>query len=214
MRVARQDTASDSFGELVRRHGLAAELSQEELGVRAIANMERGRATRPHRHSVQSLADALGLLEPERLRLDRASHARASEPAADPPPSGAAGRGVPRELPAPVRHFTGRTAELDQLSDLAAGDEVPALVICAVGGTAGVGKTALAIQWSHQAARQFPDGQLYVNLRGFDPVLPPMPASEAIRLALDAFQIPTGQIPASAQAQAGLYRTILAARRC
>ena len=143
--------------------------------------MERGRTTRPHRHSVRSLADALGLPEPDRLQLDRASHAAASEPPAAPTPPAATGHVVPRELPAPVRHFTGRTAELDQLSDLASGSEIPAMVICAVGGTAGVGKTALAIQWAHQAAGQFPDGQLYVNLRGNGPSGALVGPTEAIR---------------------------------
>ena len=219
MGVASQDPAPDSFGALVRRHRLAAGLSQEELAdraalsVRAIANMERGRTTRPHRHSVHSLADALGLLEPDRLALDRASHAAAAEPAAGPAPPTAAGHGVPRELPAPVWHFIGRKAELNQLSVLAGGGEVPAPVICAIGAHGRRGKTALAIQWAHQVAAQFPDGQLYVNLRGFDPALPPMPAAQAVRLFLDALEIPAGRIPASPEAQAGLYRTVLADKK-
>ena len=128
----------------------------------------------------------------------------------------AADQVVPRELPAPVRHFAGRSGELAVLAGLlaqAGPDTRPAVVISAIGGLAGVGKTALAVQFAHRVAGSFPDGQLYVNLRGFDPVLPPMPASEAIRLALDAFQIPAGQIPASAEAQAGLYRTVLAGKK-
>ena len=88
-----------------------------------------------------------------------------------------------------------------------------AIVISAIGGLAGIGKTALAIQWAHQIADRFPDGQLYVNLRGYDPSLPPMPAAEAVRLLLDAFGIPAGQIPASTEAQAGLYRSVLAGKK-
>src|SRR5262249_36251035 len=78
-------------------------------------------------------------------------------------------RTVPRQLPRPVRHFTGRTTELDALTGLleesaAAGGTV---VVTAIEGTAGVGKTALAVRWAHQVADRFPDGQLYVNLHGF-----------------------------------------------
>ena len=76
---------------------------------------------------------------------------------------------VPRQLPAVAPHFTGREAELaglDSLLDDAAGDGA-AVVILAVGGMAGVGKTALAVRWAHRVADRFPDGQLYVNLQGF-----------------------------------------------
>src|SRR5215470_3887413 len=87
------------------------------------------------------------------------------------------GRGpvAPRELPAPVAHFTGRAAELAALNgllDQASEESRGPVVISAIGGTAGVGKTALAVRWGHQVADQFPDGQLYVNLRGYDPGQP------------------------------------------
>ena len=59
----------------------------------------------------------------------------------------------------------------------------------------------------------FPDGQLYVNLRGFDPALPPMSATEATRLVLDALEVPAEGIPASLDAQAGLYRTVIAGKK-
>jgi tetratricopeptide (TPR) repeat protein len=75
------------------------------------------------------------------------------------------------------------------------------------------GETALAVHFAHQVAGDFPDGQLYVNLRGFDPAGPPMPADEAIRILLDALGVPAAQVPASLEAQAGLYRSLLAGRR-
>jgi DNA-binding SARP family transcriptional activator/Tfp pilus assembly protein PilF len=123
---------------------------------------------------------------------------------------------VPRQLPAPARHFAGRSGELAALAGLlgrVGQDRQPAVVISAISGLAGVGKTALAVQWAHQVAGEFPDGQLYVNLRGYDAAQPPMPAADAIRLALDAFQVPAAQIPASAEAQAGLYRSMLAGKK-
>jgi tetratricopeptide (TPR) repeat protein/transcriptional regulator with XRE-family HTH domain len=123
---------------------------------------------------------------------------------------------APRHLPAAVADFTGRAAELRRLTQIldAAGASGPgAVVISAIGGMAGVGKTALALYWAHQVAGRFPDGQLYVNLRGFDPSGVPLTAAEVIRGFLDALGVAPDRVPASPQAQAGLYRTLLAARR-
>ena len=216
-----QSPASDSFGRLLRRYRLALGLSQEELAdrsglsVRAIANMERGRTARPHRHSVQSLADALGLPGPQRLQLDRASHVPGSDLAADlsdPPADLAEPRRVLHQLPAAVADFIGRAAEvkaLNQILDDVSAGQPGTVVISAIGGTAGVGKTALALYWAHQVAGWFGDGQLYVNLRGFDPSGTPATAPEAIRGLLDALGVPPEHIPAGPEAQAGLYRSLL-----
>jgi tetratricopeptide (TPR) repeat protein len=119
---------------------------------------------------------------------------------------------IPRQLPAAVRHFAGREAELAALAGQVA-DAAGTVVISAVGGTAGIGKTALAVQFAHQVAGQFPDGQLYVNLRGFDPAGSPVTPAEAIRGFLEAFDVPPGQIPVALDAQAALYRSLLAGRR-
>jgi DNA-binding SARP family transcriptional activator/Tfp pilus assembly protein PilF len=123
-----------------------------------------------------------------------------------------AGKAVPRELPALVRQFTGRSAELAELSRLASGAGGCALVICAVNGTAGVGKTALAVQWAHQAADRFPDGQLYVNLRGYDPDRP-MAAADALAGFLRALGVPGQEIPDKVEDRSRLYRSRLAGRR-
>jgi hypothetical protein len=131
-------------------------------------------------HDTRRVLDAeLGIEPgPELRRL----HERllAADPGLDLPAAAAvlAGRpvSVPRELPADVAGFTGRAvelAELDLLLTAGAGGEpggVPGpVLISAVSGTAGVGKTALAVRWAHRVAGEFPDGQLYVNLRGYDP---------------------------------------------
>jgi DNA-binding SARP family transcriptional activator/Tfp pilus assembly protein PilF len=122
---------------------------------------------------------------------------------------------VPRQLPAAVQHFTGRRAELAELTALldAAGGDGTAVVIAAIDGAPGIGKTALAVDWAHQVATEFPDGQLYVNLQGFDPsdeiVLP----GTAIRGFLDAFGIPAERVPPSEMSQAALYRSLLAGKR-
>ncbi|MET8763373.1 tetratricopeptide repeat protein [Lentzea sp. NPDC004782] len=122
---------------------------------------------------------------------------------------------TPQQLPGAFPYFVGRTSELSRLTavldDVAS--DVTTLVISAISGTAGVGKTTLAVHWAHQAVGRFPDGQLYVNLRGFDPTGVPMQPAEAIRGFLDAFQIAPDRIPTGFDAQVALYRSLLAGRR-
>jgi DNA-binding SARP family transcriptional activator/tetratricopeptide (TPR) repeat protein len=121
---------------------------------------------------------------------------------------------VPRQLPAPPAVFVGREAELAVLSALAGrAREGGTVVIPAVGGPAGVGKTALALHWAHEVADEFPDGQLYVNLRGFDPSASAVVPDEALGWFLDALGVGPQGIPASTEAKAGLYRSLAAARR-
>ncbi|MFE9749369.1 tetratricopeptide repeat protein [Saccharothrix saharensis] len=122
---------------------------------------------------------------------------------------------TPRQLPAEFPHFVGRASELDQLTEVLdnSAEDGATLVISAISGTAGVGKTTLAVHWAHRAAERFPDGQLYVNLRGFDPTGVPVPPAEALRGFLDAFQVPPERIPTDFGALQGLYRTTLAGRR-
>jgi tetratricopeptide (TPR) repeat protein len=118
----------------------------------------------------------------------------------------------PRQLPPDMSAFTGRTyqlVELDRLAD----QRGTAPVTCVLSGTAGVGKTALAVHWAHRAADRFPDGQLYLNLRGFDPGGPPVTTGEAVRGFLEALDVAPERIPGSMQAQIGLYRSLLADRR-
>lgn len=122
---------------------------------------------------------------------------------------------VPQQLPAAVAHFSGRADELARLTGLLRGHDQRGgtVVISAIGGTAGVGKTTLAVHWAHQVIERFPDGQLYINLRGFDPTGEPMQPGEAVRGFLEAFEIPPERIPVSFEAQTALYRSLLAERR-
>jgi DNA-binding SARP family transcriptional activator/tetratricopeptide (TPR) repeat protein/DNA-binding XRE family transcriptional regulator len=130
-------------------------------------------------------------------------------------PAAAADPVVPHQLPAPAPHFAGRAAELSALDGmLGQADREPGtVVITAVGGTAGVGKTVLAVHWAHRIAGRFPDGQLYVNLRGYGPSRGPVAPAEAISGFLDALRVPPERIPAGLDARAGLYRSLLAGKR-
>lgn len=215
----------DGYGDLLRRYRLTAKLTQEELAersslsVRAIADMERGRTARPRSHSVQQLSAALMLTPSARHRLLLAARGTSqpesdlTEPAAYELGDTAPAPIVPRQLPAGVRHFAGRVAALETLTGLLADAGRGGTVVCAISGPAGVGKTALALHWAHQVVDRFPDGQIYCDLRGFDASGTPATPREAICRILDAFQIPPGRIPASLDASAALYRSLLAERR-
>jgi DNA-binding SARP family transcriptional activator len=129
-----------------------------------------------------------------------------------------AGHGIPApaQLPHAMAGFSNREAEVGWLNGLLSGHEADAsgpVSIVAITGTAGVGKTALALHWAHQIRDRFPDGQLYVNMRGFDPSGPAMEPTEALATFLDAFAVPPGRFPVALQARAALYRTMLAGRR-
>ncbi|GAA3431256.1 AfsR/SARP family transcriptional regulator [Kutzneria kofuensis] len=118
---------------------------------------------------------------------------------------------VPRQLPAPPTGFAGRADELAALSEaLADTGGVPIAVIV---GNGGIGKTALALRWAHLRIEDFPDGQLHVNLRGFDPSAPPVTPSTAVRGFLGALGVEPRSVPADPDAQAALYRSRVAGRR-
>jgi DNA-binding SARP family transcriptional activator/Tfp pilus assembly protein PilF len=122
---------------------------------------------------------------------------------------------VPRHLPLAVPQFVGRAAEVHVLDSLADEAQEPgaSVVIATISGTAGAGKTALAVHWAHRVASRFPDGQLYANLHGYGPTASPRSPGEIIRGFLDALDVPAGRIPAALEDQAGLYRSLLAGQR-
>lgn len=121
---------------------------------------------------------------------------------------------VPRQLPASPRWFVGREAEMRRLNDILDRQQRGATVgISAIGGMGGIGKTALALHWAHQNIHRFPDGQLFINLRGFDPVRPPLSPMLAVRTLLDALGVKPRAVPGDVEACAALYRSILAERK-
>jgi DNA-binding SARP family transcriptional activator len=212
-------------GDALAAYRGARRLLREELGVEPAAPLQR-------------LHQQILAADPALAETQPAAGPPATGPGTAGPPGAevAAGSGeapgakrpLPAQLPHRIPEFTGREAELGQLDALLAeggggaqggggtqgdGGAEASVVIAAIAGTAGVGKTALAVHWAHRVRGRFPDGQLHVNLRGFDPAGSPMEPAEAIRGFLEAFGVVPQQIPASLEAQAALYRSLLAGRR-
>jgi tetratricopeptide (TPR) repeat protein len=128
--------------------------------------------------------------------------------------TGSAHHVVPRQLPMAVRDFTGRTDQIATLDALLPDHdaEAGAVVISAVDGTAGIGKTTLAVYWAHRVQDHFPDGTLHADLRGYGPGVPATP-TEILDGFLRALGAPADRIPVGTAEQSGLYRSLLAGRR-
>jgi len=205
------------------------ELSYRELATRAgwsfgvVGHYFNGEVL-PPTHRFDALVRMLGATPVEQGRLatarDRvAEHQRAAhQPAAPAAETAAAGAVVaprPAQLPLTVAQFTGRAAELHRLDLLLPAPGTPPVTapLALVTGSPGIGKTTLAVQWAHRVSHRFPDGQLYVNLRGFDPAAAPVDPAQALRGFLQAFAVPIERIPVELDAQAALYRSLLAGKR-
>ena len=216
LHLGRHDELVAGLQSLAAKHPL-----QERLHAQLMLAFYRcGRqaeALAAYQHARHTLIAELGT-EPGAELRQLHQQVLSADPALAAPEPASSARGadhsvIPRELPPAAPHFTGRTQELATLTELldTTHQQAPGtVVISAIGGTAGVGKTALAVHWAHQAAGRFPDGQLYVNLRGYHPTAAPMEPGEAVRSFLDALNVPPSRIPVSLEAQIMLYRSLLA----
>ncbi|MEU0559843.1 tetratricopeptide repeat protein [Dactylosporangium sp. NPDC006015] len=192
---------ADRFDELVQ----LLDVAPEELGALADARdrvEEHARADARDRVEEHARTDARDRVE---------EHTRADEPG---PAAQAADPSVPHQLPAAPDAFTGRAAAIARLDAAVNGapGAGPGGGTVVVIGTAGVGKTALAVHWAHRVIERFPDGQLYVNLRGFGAGAE-VTADEALRAFLTALGIAPDQVPAELDARIGLFRSLLTGRR-
>jgi DNA-binding SARP family transcriptional activator len=147
-----------------------------------------------------------------------AGDAALAEPPQDYEPEAAVGRVlavIPRQLPPAAGRFTGRAEELRILSELSAriGQAGDTVVISAIGGMAGVGKTTLAVHWAHQVADRFPDGQLFIDLHGYTQASEPRSAGEVLEAFLRALGVALRRIPEDVEERAALFRQRLAGTR-
>jgi hypothetical protein len=191
------------IGDVVRRHRHRLEITQEELaartgvGLRTIRDVESDRGTQRRASTVGLLADSFGLAGEANERFHRlvAGLDGVPEPVCGP---------VPAQLPPDVPGFTGRVQALARLDAvLAAGERLVVL-----SGSPGVGTTTLAVQWGHRVGHRFPDGRLYLNLRGYVGT-----AGPGARPFPRALGVPPGEIPGGVDEAAGLCLSWLSGRR-
>jgi len=216
--------------------GLEAHADQagRTLRTSTVSDLLNGSST-PRWETVATFVDACArharahriALDPQAVDLDRwyglyqamendlADRAAERERIAGRPVAVRSGRfAVPAQLPAANPIFAGAIDRIAELDKLAAGGDGPgAVTVVVIDGTAGVGKTTLAVHWAHRVAAGFPDGQLYVNLRGFHPEEPTVSPAHVVHGFLDALGVPVPRIPAGLDARAAMYRSLLAGRR-
>ncbi|MFI5958750.1 tetratricopeptide repeat protein [Cryptosporangium sp. NPDC051539] len=201
----------DRLQELVTADPLAEPLLVELVRALHLAG-RTAEALDTYARARARLIDELGCEPGPELR---AAHGAVLKGTPDPAPPGAPlNRPVPAQLPADVPAFTGRASALAELSArlVATDDGVTAVVVSAVSGTAGVGKTALAVRWAHSVRDRFPDGQLYLDLRGYGTEAPVSP-SAALAGFLTALGVSARDLPLDVDERAARYRTELSGRR-
>ena len=204
-------STAPAFDQYLRRFRADAGLTQErlaqlsDLSIEAVKTLESGRRRHPRPATVEQLAAALDLAADDRDRLVEA--ARRTK-AGDTPASG-----VPRQLPPPITDFTGRSEHLDNLIDLLKNPDrqSPGIVVSAIGGMGGIGKTTLAVHAAHLVADVYPDGQLYLNLRGASP--DPVSSAQALDTLLQALGLAPAAAADDLAFTAARFRTALAGRR-
>jgi tetratricopeptide (TPR) repeat protein/transcriptional regulator with XRE-family HTH domain len=200
------------FAGLLRRLRREARLTQEDLAeaaglsVRAVAYLERGVVSTPQKETVRLLADALGLTGPVRAEFEAAARGRAA-------PGGVAA--ATRTLPRDIASFTGRQRELADLLAAVTGaaDAGRVVGIHAIGGMAGIGKTAFAVHVAHQLAGRFPGGQIFLPLHGHTPGQQPVDPADALASLLLTAGVAAGQVPPGLEARVALWRDRLAGQQ-
>ncbi|MFV2194861.1 BTAD domain-containing putative transcriptional regulator [Nocardiopsis sp. LOL_012] len=215
LRQGRQTEILSGLLALAREHPLDERLTGQLMLTlyregRAAQALERYECLR------RSLSDEIGTGPGAELR-DLHSRILDCDPVLDAPapPSPVSGAGpaampVPSQLPCAPPLLTGREEKLDALDPERGPGASPITVVSGMGG---VGKTSLALWWAHDRLDRFPDGQLYVNLHGFDPSTPATQPHDAIHDCLSALGVDRKAVPAGAEARVGLYRSLIAGKR-
>jgi class 3 adenylate cyclase/tetratricopeptide (TPR) repeat protein/transcriptional regulator with XRE-family HTH domain len=213
-----------SFAGLLRQLRGEARLTQEELAgaaslsPRSISDLERGINRTARKDTAVLLADALNLTGPVRELFVEAARGRAPVAellaARNGPVPGASAAAATRTLPRDIAGFTGRQAELAQLTGAvtAAAEGGGVMRIHAIGGMAGIGKTTFAVHAAHQLAPRFPDGQFFLPLHAHTPGQRPVDPADALASLLLTAGVAAQQIPPGLQARAARWRDYLAGK--
>jgi tetratricopeptide (TPR) repeat protein/transcriptional regulator with XRE-family HTH domain len=207
-----------SFAGLLKQLRTSARMTQEELAARAglsprsISDLERGVHITARSQTAELLAEALGLTDSDRAAFEAAARGRPMT--AQPSAPGQAPGGVAaatRTLPRDISSFTGRELELSQLLSALAEHVSSGLVtdIYAIGGMAGIGKTAFAVHAAHQLAPKFPDGQIFLPLHGHTPGQRPVDPADALASLLQTAGVAAEQIPSGLEPRTRLWRDYL-----
>jgi tetratricopeptide (TPR) repeat protein/transcriptional regulator with XRE-family HTH domain len=201
-----------TFAGLLRSLRSRAGLTQEELAsaarvsTRSVSDLERGINRTARKDTAGLLADALGLVGAAKEAFEAVATGRASAEGFGP-----AGGTAIRALPRDIASFTGREHELRELVSAGSAIGTGSMVgIHAIGGMAGIGKTALAVHAAHRLAPQFPDGQIFLPLHGHTPGLRPVEPADALATLLQITGIPPAQVPSGLEARMALWRDRLA----
>lgn len=218
LRLGRPAEVASELVNLVPEHPLRESLVALWMAALYQCNRQAD-ALVAYRQARARMVDELGI-EPGRVLRDLHGRILNGEPLPEPDlPSSGTGprredRPVPAQLPPAVAAFTGRTEDLRRLdAALDGGQRHPStVVISLIAGTAGVGKTELAVQWAHRVRPRFPDGQLYIDLRGYAARAPMLPI-DALSQFLRALGVPPEEMPTGEEEATALYRTILTDRR-
>jgi DNA-binding SARP family transcriptional activator len=222
LQLGRHHRLVSSVRELAAQHPLRERFHAQLM--LALARCGRqAEALEAYRDARRILVDELGIEPGPELRE---LHGRILAGEEEPPASIIADRAsvptaavaIPRQLPAAPGHFTGRQTELEWLSGLLQQPDIAAgcagtVVISAIDGMAGIGKTALAVHAAHRLAEAFPDGQLFIDLHGYTRGHPPREPGQVLEWLLRALGVSIGQVPEDTEARAALYRQRLADTR-
>lgn len=212
LRLGQQQPVIPELRELTREHPLR-EKPWEQLMIALFRDGRRAEALAAYEQVRTLLAEELGVDPGPSLLATHQAILTGDPSVTSAPSTPSRPAGAPHQLPPDVRGFTGRAADLARLDELLAAHDSPAaILITAIAGTAGVGKSALAAHWARRVAGRFPDGQLWINLHGYDPDQPVAP-EQALTMFLRSLGVPGAEIPIEPDAQTALFRSLMEHRR-
>ncbi|MFG1912717.1 NB-ARC domain-containing protein [Kribbella sp. NPDC048928] len=215
------EPATPTLSELLRTFRTRAGLTQAALAARAglseqaISVLERGTRSRPRADTVRSLVEALSLSTAEATQFHTVARGKIGTPRRPAPAAATDDVPTPWQLPPAAPDFTGRAAQVDAILSVlrdSSGAGAPAVGLVTITGMGGIGKTTLAVHVAHKLVDSFPDGHLYLNLRGYGPG-EPVPPIDAQRHLLRSLGSDVGSIPDEVDAATALLRSQLAGRR-